>query len=327
MMNMKTKKTKNIVLFGGGTGSSTLLKGLLSLDAHITVVIAAFDDGGSGGKLREQLGILPPGDPRVCLAATTKYEELLNYRFVEGDLRGHTIGNIIIAGLEKIHGDMSKALAHASALLGCPLTLLPVTEEQAHIHVVLENGNIVRGEDTVANFPPQGELGKQHVVKVDLTPKPKANPAVLDAIKKADLLILAPGNLYTSCLSHFITQGIVNAVKKSKAKKVYVTNIFTKWGHLDYTSKDFITFIQPYFTMDYVLVNTKKPSTKLIKQYEKNRQYFVKDTTQGMQKPVIIRDNFIHDTAWKQEGADPVRREIIRHEYETVAKHIKKILQ
>ena len=79
--------------------------------------------------------------------------------------------------------------------------------------------------------------------------------------------------------------------------------------------------------MDYVLVNTKKPSTKLIKQYEKNRQYFVKDTTQGMQKPVIIRDNFIHDTAWKQEGADPVRREIIRHEYETVAKHIKKILQ
>src|SRR3989338_6420200 len=143
MMNMKTKKTKNIVLFGGGTGSRTLLKGLLSLDAHITVVIEAFDDGGSGGKLREQLGILPPGDPRVCLAATTKYEELLNYRFVEGDLRGHTVGNIILAGLEKIKENMSEALAEATTLFHAPLTILPVTEEQAHLFVILEDGNIV----------------------------------------------------------------------------------------------------------------------------------------------------------------------------------------
>src|SRR3989338_5211565 len=134
------KNKKNIVVFGGGTGSSTLLKGLVKLEnVQVTAVLAAFDDGGSGGKLRSQLNILPPGDPRVCLAATTQYEELLNYRFQDGDLRGHTIGNIILAGLEKIKGNMSEALAEACDLFHAPLTILPITEEQSHIFVVLDN--------------------------------------------------------------------------------------------------------------------------------------------------------------------------------------------
>src|SRR3989338_6371948 len=138
------KNKKNIVVFGGGTGSSTLLKGLVKLEnVQVTAVIAAFDDGGSGGKLRSQLHILPPGDPRVCLAATTSYEELINYRFQDGDLRGHTLGNIIIAGLEKIKGNMSEALAEAVQLFSAPLTILPVTEDEAHLFVILENGNIV----------------------------------------------------------------------------------------------------------------------------------------------------------------------------------------
>ncbi|MBS3176935.1 YvcK family protein [Candidatus Woesearchaeota archaeon] len=318
---------KNILVFGGGTGSSTLLKGLEKLDdVQITAVVAAFDDGGSGGKLRQQLHVLPPGDPRVCLAATSPHEEILNYRFQEGDLRGHTIGNIIIAGLEKIKGNLSDALSEATKLFQSPITILPVTEDQAHLFVVLEEGSIVKGEDTVSNFPPLGELSNKKVVKVELTPKPRANPKVLEAIKKADLIVIAPGNLYASCLSHFLTLGIPEALQKSKAKKIYITNLFTKWGHLQFTSKDFVESIQQFCFLDYVLVNDAKPSKKMIDHYAKNNQYFVEDTTKDTKKPVIIRDNFVHDTQWKQDTADTVRRESIRHRYDKVSEHIKELL-
>src|SRR3989338_915553 len=317
------KNKKNIVVFGGGTGSSTLLKGLVKLEnVQVTAVLAAFDDGGSGGKLREQLHILPPGDPRVCLAATTEYEELLNYRFQEGDLRGHTVGNIILAGLEKIKENMSEALAEATTLFHAHLTILPVTEEQAHLFVILEEGSIVKGEDTVSNFPPEGKMAKENVKKVELTPKPKANPLVIKAIAQADLILIAPGNLYASCLSHFLVKGVPEAIKKSKAKKVYVSNIFTKWGHLHYTAQDFVNEIQKFVSVDYVLVNNAKPNKKVIEHYKKHNQYFVEADTEKIQGIKIIKDNFTHDTQLKQDVADKVRREIIRHKYDKVVKHV-----
>ena len=326
--NTKTKKTgiKNIVVFGGGTGSSTILKGLIKLpNVHITSVVAAFDDGGSGGALRQQLKVLPPGDPRVCLAATSPYGKLLDYRFQDGDLRGHTIGNIIIAGLEKQKGTLSAAMQEACKLFECSVTILPITEEQAHLFVIVEDGSIVRGEDTISDFPPPS-LEEAKVTKVDLTPKPKANPLVLEAIAHADLILIAPSDLYASCLANFITKGIAHAIQQSKAKKAYVCNLFTKWGHLHYKATDFVSSIEKYFTLDVVLVNTGKPSKRAVEHYKKHKQYLVEDDTSKLKGKTIMRDNFVDELQEKQNPVDSVPRSRIRHRYDKVAKIVSQLL-
>jgi len=211
-------KNKNIVTIGGGTGSFTLLSGLKKYPINISAIVSMADDGGSTGVLRDELGVLPPGDVRQCLVALSEssieLRELMNYRFESGGLRGHNFGNLFLSALEKINRSFTIGVDKASRILNVKGNVIPVTEKDTNLFMELKNGKVLNGEEEINhNF----DIEKIGISKNYLKPKAIANPKAVKAILDADLVIIGPGNHYCSIIPNFLVIGITEAIQKKFA--------------------------------------------------------------------------------------------------------------
>ncbi|MCH5186574.1 MAG: YvcK family protein, partial [Oscillospiraceae bacterium] len=207
-----------IAAVGGGTGLSTMLRGIKTYTPNITAIVTVADDGGSSGMLRSDLGMLPPGDIRNCLIALADAEPMLKklfmYRFTEGSLAGHSFGNLFLAAMTGICSDFDEAVKKTSDVLAVVGRVLPVTCENISLFARIENGSIIRGESNIG-MPKDNDLG---IDRVFIEPeKPAASAGVIKAIREADIIVLGPGSLYTSIIPNLLVDGVAEAIKKSKA--------------------------------------------------------------------------------------------------------------
>ena len=222
----------NIVAIGGGTGLSTLLSGLKRYSSHITAVVTVADDGGSSGVLRRELGVLPPGDIRNCLAALSTEEPLLTrlfqYRFSTGSgLEGHSFGNLFLSALTAITGNLETAITASSRVLAVQGQVVPATNVDVRLWAELENGQRIEGESNIGKAP-------SPIVRLGCLPeRPPALPRALEAIANADLILLGPGSLYTSLLPNLLVPELVSAIQASRAPRLYICNLMTQPGETD----------------------------------------------------------------------------------------------
>ncbi len=258
-----------IVAIGGGTGLSSLLRGLKQLTANITAVVTVMDSGGSSGKLRQELNILPPGDIRNCLIALAEDEsrisQLFNHRFQGGTLQGHSLGNLVIVGLQEMTGGFDRAIEEMSTLLNTRGKVLPATLANAHLIAELHDGRIV---------PEESEIPKAGgpIRKIWLSPgNVLAYPKVLEEISRADLIILGPGSLFTSIIPNLLVSGIRDALERSPAKKFYIMNLMTQPGETDnFTARDHLRVLSDYLdvrVLDVVVLNKQPIPQELLAQY------------------------------------------------------------
>ena len=268
-------KGPKIVVIGGGTGLSTMLRGLKYYTSNITAIVTVGDDGGGSGKLREDLGMLPPGDIRNCILALADTEpimkELLQYRFTDGNLKNQSFGNLFLAAMDGISDNFEDAVQKMSSVLAVTGKVIPVTLDDMQLKAILKNGNIVKGESQI---PKEAIKQKSPIERLVLEPE-DAVPLkeALDAIKEADAIVMGPGSLYTSVIPNLLVNKISSAVRKSKAYKVYISNIMTQPGETDgFTASDHLKTIQKYGGKDIVecvIANCGAISDELKEKYDK----------------------------------------------------------
>lgn len=277
-----------IVAIGGGTGLNTLLSGLKHYTTNITAIVTVADDGGSSGRLREELGMIPPGDIRNCIAALADEDklitELFQYRFKSGqNLEGHSFGNLFLTALKEVMGgDFVKATQAASLILRSRGIVLPSSPEPMKIIAELTDGTIIEGESKIPE-------AKSKIKRIHAEPKhPKAQKEAIEAILSADLIILGPGSLYTSIIPNLLVPDITNAIVKSNAHKLYICNIMTQPGETtNYTASDHIAALIQHAdnsgVIEGVLINDRHPE-KLLEKYKEKGQEPVKIDADEVQK-------------------------------------------
>jgi len=266
-------KGPRIVAIGGGTGLSTMLRGLKSRTDDLTAVVTVADDGGGSGILRQELGMLPPGDIRNCLEALANVEplmsELLHYRFQEGSLKGQSFGNLFLAALNGVSGSFDQAVSRMSQVLAITGTVLPVTTSDVQLEAEFENGARVLGESKIFYCKKREDC---RIRCVRLLPEhPPALPEAVAAIERADMIILGPGSLYTSIIPNLLVDGITQAICRCDGLKVYVANVMTQEGESEgYTAADHIQAVfqhsQPGL-FDLCLVNSSPISEDVVARY------------------------------------------------------------
>ena len=235
-----------IVAIGGGHGLSNLLRGLKQYSRNISAIVTVADDGGGSGVLRQDLGMPPPGDIRACCEALANTEsvlkDLMHYRFKEGVLTGQSFGNLLLAALNGISPSFDVAVARMSEVLAITGRVLPVTTADVRLEATFDNGASIIGESVISKYKKQADCRIAHV---RLLPEhPQALPAALRAIREAELIVLGPGSLYTSVIPNLLVDGIVRAIQRSKAMKIYVCNVMTEDGETEnYTVSDHIAAI------------------------------------------------------------------------------------
>ena len=324
---------KNIVTVGGGTGSYAVLSGLKNLpDISLTALVSMADDGGSTGILMDELGVLPPGDVRQCLVALSDHaeivRELMNYRFTNGGLKGHSFGNIFLAALEKVAGDFVKGVEIASEILKVKGKVIPVTQNPAKLCIKLSNGKIIKGEVKIQSDTTIQTYGLEKIYyEKNVLLNEHAKKALLDA----DIIILGPGNYYCSVIPNLIVKGFKETVKKSKAKIIFPVNLTNKLEHTaSWKVSNYVKDIEKYLgkPVDFILVNNKKPSAEQIKSYEQEegKEVLVKD---DFDDPRIIRASFLSPVIYKTQHKKAIKapRGFIRHDSKKLANCIKKIIE
>ena len=309
-------KGPKIVVIGGGTGLSTMLRGLKYYTTNITAIVTVADDGGGSGDLREDLGILPPGDIRNCILALADteplMEELLQYRFPDGRLKNQSFGNLFLAAMDGISDNFENAVQKMSSVLAVTGRVIPVTLENMRLKAELENGSIVEGESQI---PDEAIKQKSPIKKLMIEPADaKALPDAIDAILEADAIVMGPGSLYTSVIPNLLVKDIANAIKKSKALKMYVSNIMTQPGETDgFKVSDHIKTLIKHVgknVIDYVVVNIGTISKELENKYKEENSELVKLDKKELDKlgVDIVEANLIK-----------VKNETIRHDHEELA--------
>ncbi len=266
-----TNRLPRIVIIGGGTGLPVLLRGLKNYPVDITAIVTVADDGGSSGRLRDDLQIPPPGDIRNVLAALSDVEplieEMFQHRFqTAGDLSGHSLGNLILAAMTNITGNFALAIQELSRVLNVRGKVLPAANQSVVLHAEMEDGTIVSGESKI---PYSGK----RIKRVYLTPeKVKPLPEAVKAIQQADLIVIGPGSLYTSILPNLLVPKIGDAVSRSKAKKVYICNLMTQAGEThDFTASDHVKVLYEHLNGPFIqtiLVNNQEIPEEIKKRYE-----------------------------------------------------------
>lgn len=260
MMIKENNETK-VVVIGGGTGLSTMLRGLKQYTSHITAIVTVGDDGGGSGKLREDLGMLPPGDIRNCILALADteplMEDLLQYRFTEGSLKGQCFGNLFLAAMAGISENFEDAVQKMSSVLAVKGKVLPVTLDDMKLIAELENGEIIEGESKI---PSEVIVRNTRIKKIAIKPiDAKPLEEAIKAINNADVIIMGPGSLYTSIIPNLLVKGIPEAICKSPAKKVYISNVMTQPGETDgFKVSNHLKVLMDYGVaenIDYVIAN------------------------------------------------------------------------
>jgi uncharacterized cofD-like protein len=319
---------KNIVIIGGGTGTFTLLSGLRKFPTNNSVIVSSADDGGSTGRLRKDLGVFPPGDLRQCLVGLSYTEEhlkdLFNYRFENGELKGHTAGNIIISALEKITGSVDTALVLASKILNVRGEVLPVTLKPTLLTAIFKNGKVIKGENKI-DEPRKIRNPKSEIRSLQLTPNISANPKAIEAIKNASVVVFGPGDLYTSILPNLLPKGVREALDTSHAKKVLVSSLMTKSGQTNgFSAKEFVEVTNSYLgkkKLDTVIVNTKKPDSKALLMYKKTGAEFV-EPVKNLSNVEIISADLLSNQIFQKSKGDILHRSLLRHDSDKLAKVI-----
>lgn len=322
-----------VVVIGGGTGSFTLLRSLKNYTRHINALVNMADDGGSTGVLRDELGVLPPGDVRQCLVALSESErvrDLFNYRFEEGTFAGHAFGNLFMAALEKMSGNFAEAVEEASRVLNIVGRVEPITLDPVTLVMEKANGEVTKGEFQIGHADFKGVTRPA----MRLEPTPTLNPKAAEAIANADLVVVAPGNLYGSLAPALIVPGMHEALTETSAKKIYVANLVTKPGQTDgFSVADLAAEIERFadFQLDYVLYNNKKPDERLLKRYAHEGELPVEydDTELRKMHYRAKGDNFISGefVAYNSAKSDPIAhtRTFIRHDADKVARALMKL--
>ena len=308
-----------IVVIGGGTGLSVILRGIKRITDNLTAIVTVADDGGGSGILREDLGMLPPGDIRSCLLAMADEEglmqALLKYRFTEGMLEGQNFGNLLIAALNGICCNFEDAVAKASEILRVRGKVVPVTGSDVRLCAVLENGDLICGESKI---PPEVLRRKSPIAKVFLQPdKPAAAAMALEAIRKADLIMLGPGSLFTSIIPNLLVGGIPEAIRDSSCRKVLVCNLMTQPGETDhYTVWDHTARVAEYLgenIIEYVIANNKMIDAEALKPYNEDGAGQIVLSPEDRRKLsengiTLIENNFVE-----------IKKGYIRHDADRIA--------
>jgi len=294
---------KKVLTIGGGTGLATLLRGIKHIKGiDIVCVVTMMDDGGSSGRLRKEFGVVPPGDIRNCLLALSEKEDLLSklfyYRFpLKGqkpEVGGHSLGNLLLIAMSDILGGIHKAVSAISEILSIKGKVLPVTLQTANLVAQLENGKIVKGESKISQSFSQ-------IKKLKIVPsKVKHYPEVEKNILDSDMIIIGPGSLFTSLIPPLMFDGIVNSIKKSKAKKVFICNIMTQPGETNnYSVSMHVDKIYEHckykFEFDYIIVNRGRLPLSLLNHYAKQNSFPVKIDCSKLRlyNSKIIYGNFV----------------------------------
>lgn len=332
-MRAPFKKSEiKIAVIGGGTGSFTMLSALKGYTSQIAAIVSMADDGGSTGVLRDELGTLPPGDVRQCLVALSdspKVRDLFDYRFDEGTFKGHSFGNLLLTALEKVNGDFSEAVETASDILRVNGTVIPATLDNVRLKMEWEDTSLtLHGERVI-----DAEFFKHDPRRavLSLTPEAKANPRAIQAIEQADIVVIAPGDLYTSLGPLLVIDGIGKALARSKALKIYVSNLVSKRGQTDhFTVSDHAAEIERFAGapfLDCVLYNDEVPSAEVAERYKEEGGYITEVDTKVLEAShyTAVGGNFLGEMAKAHTGdVIPVTRSLIRHDTNSVAKSILK---
>jgi uncharacterized cofD-like protein len=316
---MKNRQPR-IVIIGGGTGLPVLLRGLKQYPVDITAIVTVADDGGSSGRLRNDLHIPPPGDIRNVLAALSDVEplieEMFQHRFkTSNELSGHSLGNLILAAMTSITGNFVHAIQEMSKVLNVRGKVLPAANQSVVLHAEMEDGTVVSGESKI---PYSGKKIK----KVFLTPKHiKPLPETISAIRKADLIIIGPGSLYTSILPNLLVPKLGHEVCRAKAKTVYICNLMTQAGEtFNYTASDHVKAIYDHMScafMNTILVNSEAIPDEIQERY-----------SEEMSKPVIFDTERLQELGLEVIPGEIVSEKdgVIRHDTKVVAEMLYSLL-
>lgn len=316
---------KKIVVIGGGTGNFAVLQGLKNFDVDLCAIVSMADDGGSTGILRDELGVLPPGDVRQCLVALSNssrlMRSLMNYRFENGGLGGHSFGNLLLSALEKVTGSFEKAVEEMGRILAIKGKVIPVTTHQVRLKMILNNRTLLEGEKEVY----LSQEIDQGYKSIFLEPYPKANPHAIQEIQHADLIVLGPGGLHTSLIPNLLVEGVSEALKRSAAKKIFVCNLMNRKGQTTgFKASDYLKEIIKYIgedIFDYVLVNKQQPPKELIKVYAEEGTLVEND----LDEERVISTSLLGSIA--QTGPkDLLKRNLIRHDSKKLSQELMKIV-
>lgn len=313
---------KKIVVIGGGTGNFVILRGLKKYDVDLSAIVAMADSGGSTGVLRDELGVLPPGDVRQCLVALSNssrvMRSLMNYRFENGNLGGHNFGNLLLSALEKVTGSFERAVEEAGRILYIKGKVIPVTLNQVHLKMILNNSKILEGEGEIY----LSQDIHQGYKSIYLEPYPTVNPRVIDEIMNADLVVLGPGGFYTSLIPNLLVEGVTEALQKTLAKKVFVVNLMNRKGQFTtHKVSDRLTELVKFLgkdIFDYILVNKSKPSQELIQNYSEEGDLVENDINKDER---VIAADLLGPLASVAKN-DLIKRSLIRHDSKKLAKEI-----
>lgn len=269
------RRQPRIAAIGGGHGLSAMLRGLKTYTKNITAIVTVADDGGGSGMLREDLGMLPPGDIRNCIMALANTEpamqQLLNYRFTDGSLAGQSFGNLFLAAMNGISGSFDEAVHRMGDVLAITGRVLPVTNQDVRLEAEFHDGSRVLGESKIFYAK---KINNSRIRKVRLVPeRPAALPESVQAIRDADIVVIGPGSLYTSIIPNFLVSGISDAVRQSRACKIYALNIMTQDGETDgYDADDHVRAILEHAgpgVIDVCIANSTPAPPEIMEPYAK----------------------------------------------------------
>ncbi|NLL71125.1 MAG: YvcK family protein [Epulopiscium sp.] len=320
-MIMKQQKEPQIVVIGGGTGISTMLRGLKKYTSQITAIVTVADNGGGSGILREEMKMLPPGDIRNCILALANtepiMEKLFQYRFTEGSLKGQNFGNLFLAAMNGVCGSFEQAVKSTSEVLAVTGRVLPVTNEDIQLCAEFIDGTTICGEWEIVQA---SKVYRKSIQRVYLEPDhPKALAEVIQAIEQAQIIILGPGSLYTSIIPNLLVDGVAEALQNSKGMRIYISNIMTQPGETEgYDLKRHIQALEEHGisnVIQYVIANNKKIPEEILQVYEEDgaipvkyeKEEFVKNNIHLIEAPVckVYKEN-----------------KLIRHDPDCLAYHI-----
>lgn len=335
-MPLQNKKTRVLVI-GGGTGTFTVLTGLKKYpQLDLSVIVSMMDDGGSNRVLRDEFGLLPTSDIRQCIVALSEerpgdlLRKLFTYRYSVGTgIAGMTFGNLFMAALADIYGNQELAIQKTCEFLDVVGNIIPVTFDKTHLVARYENGKQVMGEHIIDE--PEDELAKYRIVELEIFPESTPNPKAIEQIIDSEYIIFGPGDLYTSILPNVLIPGVAKAIRRSKANKIFVINLMTKYGQTNkFKSADFLSELEKYLgknVINYCLVNRSKVFPKgILERYKLEKAAPVSDNLKDTKTIKVVRSDFISNEIYEKPSSDKIRRSLIRHDPNKLAKAILSII-
>jgi uncharacterized cofD-like protein len=317
---------KRYVVIGGGTGSFTVLSALRPYVNDLTALVSMADDGGSTGVLRDELGVLPPGDIRQCLVALSNapqtLRDLFNFRFEEGALAGHSFGNLFLSATEKMSENFEQAVHVASDVLRISGRVIPITLDNVRLAAQVGD-KIVHGEDMLGSTDLTGS--ERSKPRIFLEPTAHINPSAARAIAEADVIIIAPGDLYTSLGPLLVVDGVAEALRTTKAKRVYVSNLVVKPHHTKgFTVDDHVEELERFVGapfIDVVLYNTGKPNPVSLKPYQQEGDMLVRLPQKSHRRFTVVGKNLLSPQVAAIKKGDKLAadRSLIRHDQPALA--------